>query len=71
MESNSERCGIKDTEHFGQMLSVVSGGFLGVKGRHADGSVKIGALDTNELEEQARAYRRVQAYEDPDYDWSL
>ena len=71
MESNSERCKIKDTEQFGQILSVVSGGFLGVKGRSADGSIQICALNEEELEEQADDQRKLMAYEDPNYDWSL
>lgn len=60
MESNSERCKMKETDQFGQMLSVVSGGFLGVKGRSADGSIKICALDEVELAEQAEEQRELQ-----------
>ena len=43
MESSSERCRIKDTQDFGHVLHVVSGGYLGVTGRHQDGSIKIEA----------------------------
>jgi len=71
MESNSERCRIKETDHFGQMLSVVSGGFLGVSGRHADGTIKISALTEEELEEQAREHRALLPSEDVNYNWSL
>ncbi len=71
MESSSERCKIKDTDHFGQILSVVSGGFLGVMGRNADGTIKIGALNEEELEEQDREQRALLPHEDPTYNWSL
>lgn len=71
MESNSERCRIKDTDHFGQILSVVSGGFLGVKGRNADGTVKISALNEEELADQAIEQRALLPHEDPNFDWSL
>ena len=50
MESNSERCRIKDTYGFGNVLHVVSGGFLGVKGRHKDGTIKIEAPDVPDEE---------------------
>lgn len=43
MESTSARCSVRDSRQFGNALSLVSGGFLGVNGRHADGSVKIDA----------------------------
>ena len=71
MESNNERCKIKETDHFGQILSVVSGGFLGVKGRNADGTIKIGALNQEELDEQASEQRALLPHEDPNYNWSL
>ena len=71
MESNSERCKIKETDHFGQILSVVSGGFLGVKGRGADGTIKIGALNEEELAEQAAEQKALLPSEDPNYDWNL
>lgn len=41
MESASERCHVRESRDFGNALSLVSGGFLGVNGRHADGSIKI------------------------------
>lgn len=41
MESSSERCRVRESRHFGNALNLVSGGYLGVNGRHADGSVKI------------------------------
>lgn len=41
MESSSERCNVRESKQFGNALSLVSGGFLGVNGRHADGTVKI------------------------------
>ncbi|KAL2037468.1 hypothetical protein N7G274_009749 [Stereocaulon virgatum] len=50
MESNSERCRMKDTYGFGNVLHVVSGGFLGVKGRHKDGTIKIEAPDVPDEE---------------------
>ncbi len=71
MESNSERCRIKETDHFGQMLSVVSGGFLGVSGRNADGTIKISALTEEELEDQSREHRALLPSEDANYNWSL
>ena len=71
MESNSIKCSIKNTEHFGQILTVVSGGFLGVRGLNADGSVKIGALDEEELAEQDREQRALLPYENPEYNWNL
>ena len=37
----SEKCKIRETLGFGNVLHVTSGGFLGVSGRHADGSIKI------------------------------
>lgn len=70
MESSSERCNIKETQQFGRMLSAVSGGFLGVSGRHADGSIKISALTDEELKEQEREYRSLMPAEDPDYPWN-
>ena len=41
MESQSERCWMRDTQAFGNVLHTISGGYLGVQGRHADGSIKI------------------------------
>ena len=41
MESSSERCRVRETRQFANALSLVSGGYLGVNGRHADGSLKI------------------------------
>lgn len=41
MESASERCNVRETKQFGNALSLVSGSYLGVAGRHADGSIKI------------------------------
>lgn len=71
MESNSVRCHIKETDHFATMLSVTSGGFLTVAGRHADGTVKISASTMEELEERKVERAQMMAWEDPDYDWSL
>ena len=48
MESSGERCRVKDTRQFGQILHVISGGFLGVSGRHEDGTVQISATDLDE-----------------------
>lgn len=45
MESSSERCRMRDTQSFGNVLHVVSGGFLGVQGRHVDGSIKIEGVE--------------------------
>lgn len=41
MESSSERCRVRESREFGNALNLVSGGYLGVNGRHADGSIKI------------------------------
>ncbi|MCJ1423836.1 hypothetical protein MMC29_001721 [Sticta canariensis] len=41
MESASERCHVRESREFGNALSLISGGYLGVNGRHADGSIKI------------------------------
>lgn len=41
MESPSARCHVRESRYFGNALSLVSGGYLGVNGRHSDGSIKI------------------------------
>lgn len=41
MESRSTRCNVRDTNRFGHILHTVSGGFLGVSGRHEDGTPVI------------------------------
>ena len=41
----SDKCKIRETHGFGNVLHVTSGGFLGVSGRHADGSIKIEVPD--------------------------
>ncbi|MCJ1466960.1 hypothetical protein MMC07_005582 [Pseudocyphellaria aurata] len=45
MESSSERCRVRESREFGNALSLVSGGYLGINGRHADGSIKIDSPD--------------------------
>lgn len=41
MESASERCRIKESRHFGNAMTIVSGGYLAVTGFHSDGTVKL------------------------------
>ncbi|SLM38354.1 Zinc finger, C2H2-like [Lasallia pustulata] len=41
MEAPTNRCNIKETANFGQAISLVSGGYLSVEGKHADGTVKF------------------------------
>lgn len=41
MESSSERCRVRESREFAKQLNLVSGGYLGVNGRHVDGSIKI------------------------------
>lgn len=41
MESASERCSVRATKGFGNALTIVSGGYLGVTGMHADGTHRI------------------------------
>ncbi|KAK4692966.1 hypothetical protein P7C71_g4336, partial [Lecanoromycetidae sp. Uapishka_2] len=52
MESSSERCRMKETQSFGNVLHIVSGGFLGVQGRHTDGSIKIEGVEVENEEER-------------------
>ena len=68
MESNSERCKIRDTNAYGHILHVVSGGFLKVTGRHADGSLKVEAPTMEEMEEQM-ASQALPPHLDEDYPW--
>ena len=56
----SEKCKIRETLGFGNVLHVTSGGFLGVSGRHADGSIKIEVPDVADDE------RYMLRYEDDD-----
>ena len=65
MESDSERCRMKDTDGFGHVLHVVSGGFLGVTGRHEDGSIKIQA---QVVEKEERHILRLEESDDGDED---
>ncbi len=62
MESGSERCRMRDTQSFGYVLHVVSGGFLGVQGRHTDGTIKIEA--PQEVDEEKRHIMQVEDEED-------
>ncbi len=41
MESASERCRIKESRHFPNAMTIVSGGYLTVTGYHTDGTVKL------------------------------
>jgi len=41
MESASTRCNIRETKGYGNIISLVSGGFLGVSGKFEDGTVKM------------------------------
>lgn len=68
MESNSERCKIRETSAYGHVLHVVSGGFLKVTGRHADGSLKVEAPTMEELEEQMKN-DVLPPHLDPEYPW--
>ena len=47
MESPSSRCHIKDSTHFDTAVSLVSGGFLEVTGRHVGGEIMYDAADPN------------------------
>ena len=67
MESNSERCKIRDSNAYGHVLHVVSGGFLRVTGRHADGSIKVEAPTMEEIEEQNS--QTLPPHLDEDYPW--
>ena len=68
MESSSERCKIRETNAYGHILHVVSGGFLKVTGRHADGSLKVEAPTMEEMEEQM-ASQALPPHLDEDYPW--
>ncbi len=68
MESSSERCKIRETTAYGHVLHAVSGGFLKVVGRHADGSIKVEAPTMEELEEQMRS-EALPPHLDEDYPW--
>ena len=52
----SEKCRIRYTEQFGNMLHVTSGGFLGVSGYHRDGEVKIEVPDVDDDERYRLRY---------------
>ena len=52
----SEKCKIRETLAFGNVLHVTSGGFLGVSGRHADGSIKIEVPDVPDDERHMLRY---------------
>ena len=47
MESPSNRCRIKESTHFDTAVSLVSGGFLEVTGRHEGGEIMYDAADPN------------------------
>lgn len=68
MESNSERCKIRNSNAYGHVLHVVSGGFLKVTGRHADGSIKVEAPTMEEIEEQM-ANQALPPHLDENYPW--
>ena len=68
MESSSERCKIRESNAYGHILHVVSGGFLKVVGRHADGSLKVEAPTMEEMEEQM-ASETLPSHLDEDYPW--
>ncbi|CAF9918710.1 MAG: hypothetical protein ALECFALPRED_000791 [Alectoria fallacina] len=68
MESSSERCKIRETNAYGHVLHVVSGGFLKVTGRHADGSLKVEAPTMEEIEEQMKN-EVLPPHLDNDYPW--
>ena len=68
MESSSERCKIRESTAYGHVLHVVSGGFLKVTGRHADGSIKVEAPTMEEIEEQMRS-EALPPHLDEDYPW--
>lgn len=38
LESSSMRCLARDRQGFGNVINLVSGGYLKIQGRHADGS---------------------------------
>lgn len=74
MESASQRCNLRDTEQYGHVLYMVSGGFIDVnddeKGiRLADGQLRMRARTKAELaesevrreEEQRERERRLEA----------
>lgn len=52
MESSSARCRMRETQSFGNVLHVVSGGFLGVQGRHVDGTIKIEGIEVENEEDR-------------------
>ena len=68
MESSSGRCKIRETSSYGHILHVVSGGFLKVTGRHADGTVKVEAPTMEELEEQMKK-EELPPHLDDNYPW--
>ena len=68
MESSSERCKIRETQAYGHVLHVVSGGFLKVTGRHADGSIKVEAPTMEEIEEQIQS-QALPPHLDENYPW--
>ena len=52
----SDKCKIRETLAFGNVIHVVSGGFLGISGRHADGSIKIEVPDVPDEERYMLRY---------------
>ena len=68
MESSSERCKIRESCSYGHVLHVVTGGFLKVIGRHADGSIKVEAPTMEELEEQMKN-ESLPPHLDENYPW--
>lgn len=48
-ESSSERCKMCESISYGHIFHVVSGGFLKLAGRHADGSNKIGKIPRHHI----------------------
>ena len=52
----SQKCRVRETLGFGNVIHVVSGGFLGVSGRHADGSIKIEVPDVPDHERYMLRY---------------
>ena len=57
MESPSEKCNVRDTQQYGHLLHVISGGFIDVNNdergpRLADGQIRMTAPSRKELAEQ-------------------
>ena len=65
MESPSTRCNVRDSEQYGHLLYMVSGGFLDVNNdergtRLADGQLRMRAPTKAELAEQQAALEEEQ-----------